>query len=447
MKDFEKLHPQLNELLSQVYIYFPEFTKYNKQLEALTPYAIQAFAVFILFILAKAFSKGTSNFAANHKASLFKYLGALNTSSYAMALFLLLSATLKYINFGASLVDAAILILAIRALPNMVNHTHLKDVSKRRFVIFGWIILALLLTKSMTPIIDFLDTAKFGVGEKNISVWAIIKAVIIFVMLMWSVGKITTLVERNYLKNNRKISPSARTLIVKITHISGLVIAFMMTLDIIGIDLAAFAFFGGALGIGIGFGLQKVVGNLISGMILIMDKSIKPGDVITLADTYGEVTALHARYVVVRKRNGTEVLIPNETLMTNEVINWSYDNKNVRIVVEVGVSYDSDLERVQQILHDVAVECPRVLNEPDPKAFITSFGDSSINFEIRFWVNDPEAGIGAIRSEIFMQVWKRFKAECIEIPFPQRVLHMAETDENKKEKALKTLTIKTEDEA
>ena len=445
MKDFAKLHPQLNELLSQVYVYFPEFTKYNKQIEVLTPYAIQAFAIFILFIVAKALSKGTSNFALNHKATFFKYLGALNTSSFAVALLLLLSATLKYIDFGASLVDASILILAIRALPNMVNHTNLKDVSKRRFVIFGWIILALLLTKSMTPIIDFLDTAKFGVGEKNISVWAIIKAVIIFVMLMWSVGKITAIIERNYLRNNRKISPSARTLIVKITHISGLVIAFMMTLDIIGIDLAAFAFFGGALGIGIGFGLQKVVGNLISGMILIMDKSIKPGDVITLADTYGEVTALHARYVVVRKRNGTEVLIPNETLMTNEVINWSYENKNVRIVVEVGVSYDSDLERVQQILHDVAVECPRVLNEPDPKAFITSFGDSSINFEIRFWVNDPEAGIGAIRSEIFMQVWKRFKAEGIEIPFPQRVLHMA--DDAKKEKALKTLTIKTEDEA
>ena len=445
MKDFAKLHPPLNELLSQVYVYFPEFTKYNKQIEALTPYAIQAFAIFILFIVAKALSKGTSNFALNHKATFFKYLGALNTSSFAVALLLLLSATLKYIDFGASLVDASILILAIRALPNMVNHTNLKDVSKRRFVIFGWIILALLLTKSMTPIIDFLDTAKFGVGEKNISVWAIIKAVIIFVMLIWSVGKITTIVERNYLRNNRKISPSARTLIVKITHISGLVIAFMMTLDIIGIDLAAFAFFGGALGIGIGFGLQKVVGNLISGMILIMDKSIKPGDVITLADTYGEVTALHARYVVVRKRNGTEVLIPNETLMTNEVINWSYENKNVRIVVEVGVSYDSDLERVQQILHDVAVECPRVLNEPDPKAFITSFGDSGINFEIRFWVNDPEAGIGAIRSEIFMQVWKRFKAEGIEIPFPQRVVHMA--DDTKKEKALKTLTIKTEGEA
>ncbi|MAF30875.1 MAG: mechanosensitive ion channel protein MscS [Magnetococcales bacterium] len=437
MKDFASKHPDLQELLNQLSNYFPEILKYEKTITMLLPFAIQLSLVLIIILIAQAFSKVTDNYLTNHKKYLLKYLANLNTFTYALGLLVVLSAFLKYITFESALVDASILILAIRALPNMVNHTKLRESTKKRFVFIGWVLLVLMLTKSITPIIDFLDTAQFTVGEKVISVWSIVKAVIIFVLLIWAVGKMTSLIEKNFLRNNRKLSPSARTLIVKITNISGLIIAFMMTLDIIGIDLAAFAFFGGALGIGIGFGLQKVVGNLISGMILIMDKSIKPGDVITVADTYGEVTALHARYVVVRKRNGTEVLIPNEHLMTNEVINWSYENKNVRITVEVGVSYDSDIEHVQAILHEVTKNSPRVLNEPEPRAFLTGFGDSSINFEVRFWVNDPEAGIGAVRSEIFMEIWKRFKEENIEIPFPQRVVHLPE----KKEEKRSTLTI------
>ncbi|MEC8467070.1 MAG: mechanosensitive ion channel domain-containing protein, partial [Pseudomonadota bacterium] len=353
MKDFASKHPDLQELLNQLSNYFPEILKYEKTITMLLPFAIQLSLVLIIILIAQAFSKVTDNYLTNHKKYLLKYLANLNTFTYALGLLVVLSAFLKYITFESALVDASILILAIRALPNMVNHTKLRESTKKRFVFIGWVLLVLMLTKSITPIIDFLDTAQFTVGEKVISVWSIVKAVIIFVLLIWAVGKMTSLIEKNFLRNNRKLSPSARTLIVKITNISGLIIAFMMTLDIIGIDLAAFSFFGGALGIGIGFGLQKVVGNLISGMILIMDKSIKPGDVITVADTYGEVTALHARYVVVRKRNGTEVLIPNEHLMTNEVINWSYENKNVRITVEVGVSYDSDIEHVQAILHEV----------------------------------------------------------------------------------------------
>ncbi|MEC8067333.1 MAG: mechanosensitive ion channel domain-containing protein [Pseudomonadota bacterium] len=437
MKDFASKHPDLQELLNQLSNYFPEILKYEKTITMLLPFAIQLSLVLIIILIAQAFSKVTDNYLTNHKKYLLKYLANLNTFTYALGLLVVLSAFLKYITFESALVDASILILAIRALPNMVNHTKLRESTKKRFVFIGWVLLVLMLTKSITPIIDFLDTAQFTVGEKVISVWSIVKAVIIFVLLIWAVGKMTSLIEKNFLRNNRKLSPSARTLIVKITNISGLIIAFMMTLDIIGIDLAAFAFFGGALGIGIGFGLQKVVGNLISGMILIMDKSIKPGDVITVADTYGEVTALHARYVVVRKRNGTEVLIPNEHLMTNEVINWSYENKNVRITVEVGVSYDSDIEHVQAILHEVTKNSPRVLNEPEPRAFLTGFGDSSINFEVRFWVNDPEAGIGAVRSEIFMEIWKRFKEENIEIPFPQRVVHLPENKQVKRS----TLTI------
>lgn len=431
MEEFALNHPQLKELIQQLEVYFPNLIEYEEMVVPFIPSLIQIACLAVLFFMAKIISSFITTFSSNHKSSFFKYAGTLSLSSYALILFFFLSAFLRYIGFESTVVDAAILLTAFKALPNMVNHTTFKERNKKRFVILGWVFLALMLTKSLLPIIEFLDTAKLGVGENAISIWAILKAVIIFVVLIWSVGKFTSLFEKNFLRNNRSLSASARTLIVKIINISGLVIAFLMTLDIIGIDLAAFAFFGGALGIGIGFGLQKVVGNLISGMILIMDKSIKPGDVITLADTYGEVTALHARYVVVRKRNGTEVLIPNENLMTNEVINWSYENKNVRIVVEVGVSYDSDLELVQSILYDVALNCPRVLNEPDPKAFVTAFADSSINFEVRFWVNDPESGIGAIRSEIFMEVWKRFKKEGIEIPFPQRVLHTAQSKTQK----------------
>jgi small-conductance mechanosensitive channel len=176
--------------------------------------------------------------------------------------------------------------------------------------------------------------------------------------------------------------------------------------------------------LGLGFGLQKVFANLVSGFIILADKSIKPGDVIQMGDKYGWINFLGTRYASVITRNGTEHLIPNENLVTNEVINWSYSNNLVRIDLPVGVSYAADLEKARDLILAAATGSPRVLTEPKPNCFLLGFGDNSVNLELRVWLNDPQNGVGALKSELLWGIWRRFREHGIELPFPQRDLHL-----------------------
>ena len=190
------------------------------------------------------------------------------------------------------------------------------------------------------------------------------------------------------------------------------------------IDLTAFAVFGGALGLAVGFGLQKTVGNLIAGIILLMDRSIKPGDVIVVGDSFGWVNKIGVRAVSVITRDGKEHLIPNENLMTQEVENWSYSNRNVRIRIPVGVSYDCDLKLAQELMMKAASESPRVLKDPKPSVWLDAYGDSSVDHLILAWIGDPEGGVGSVRSDVLNRLWWLFKEHGIEIPFPQRDVHV-----------------------
>ena len=191
-----------------------------------------------------------------------------------------------------------------------------------------------------------------------------------------------------------------------------------------GLDLTVFTLFSGALGLGLGFGLQKVFANLVSGFIILADKSIKPGDVIQIGSQYGWINFLGSRYVSVVSRNGTEHLIPNENLITNEVINWSYSSKLVRINLPVGVSYESDLEKARDLMLEVARATPRVLVDPKPSCLLMSFGDSTINLELRVWINDPQNGVGRLKSDLNWGIWKAFREHGIELPYPQRDIHV-----------------------
>ncbi|MFT7145133.1 MAG: small-conductance mechanosensitive channel [Alphaproteobacteria bacterium] len=423
MSMFETKHPELHKLIEQVVEYLPFLDAYQNKLSLMAPALIQISAVIATFLIAFSFVKSVRKREPVKKAQFIPFLQKLSWETYSLFALMLARTFFMIAEFETTWLDAAIVLTAIRSIPHIVNLSPLEKSSRKKVIITAWVVLALMLTQNISPVINFLDSAKFTVGESTVSPWVVIKAILMFTLLMTAVSKGTKFIEKHFLKGNRKFSPSARTLIVKVSNILGLVIAFLITLDIIGIDLAAFAFFGGALGIGIGFGLQKIVGNLISGMILIIDKSIKPGDVISMGESYGVITALHARYAVMRRRDGMEVLIPNEMLMTNEVTNWSFNNKNVRVVIKVGVSYDSDLEQVQNILTEIAKDNELVMKDPSPRALVTSFGDSSIDFEVRFWLDNPEDGLGNVRSQMYIEIWKRFKAEGIEIPFPQRVLH------------------------
>tara|TARA_R110000868_G_scaffold189695_2_gene433163 strand:+ start:210127 stop:211413 length:1287 start_codon:yes stop_codon:yes gene_type:complete len=424
MSTFEVTHPTLHKSIEKIIDFLPILEEFQGKIHLMIPSLIQIVAIILTFLVAFTTVTFINKTTPHKKTILLPFVQKISAETFALFTLIFMRTFFMLTEFETTWLDIAIVLTAIRSIPHMVNLTPLEKGSRRKVIITAWIILALMLTQNIMPLITFLDSTTFTVGTSTLTPWAVIKAIIMFTLLVTTVTKGTAFIERKFLKGNRKFSPSARTLIVKTSNIVGLTIAFLITLDIIGIDLAAFAFFGGALGIGIGFGLQKIVGNLISGMILIIDKSIKPGDVISLGDSYGEITDMHARYVVMRRRDGMEVLIPNETLMTTEVTNWSFNNRNVRIIISVGVSYDSDLEKVQNILQEIAIENDEIMQDPTPKALITAFADSSVNFELRFWLDDPENGLGAVRSQMYMDIWKRFKEEGIEIPFPQRVLHM-----------------------
>ncbi len=219
----------------------------------------------------------------------------------------------------------------------------------------------------------------------------LLKGAITLAVLIWIANTGARLVEHR-LERLSVLAPAMRVLAGKLTRLVLVVLAVVLALGSIGIDLTAFAVFSGAIGVGVGFGLQKVVSNLVSGVILLLDRSIKPGDVIELDGTYGFVNALNARYAAVTTRDGKEFLIPNEDLITQRVTNWSYSNDLIRLHVKMGISYQSDPHKAIELALEAAREVPRVLAEPPPNCLLVEFGDSSVDLELRFWINDPANG-------------------------------------------------------
>ena len=296
-----------------------------------------------------------------------------------------------------------------------------------------WIIAALRILNIYQETINFLDSLAFTSGNLRISVLLITKAVIIFSILFWLAGKISRIVSRRIDKSDG-LTPSVKVLLTKLSKFLIFTSAVLFTLSAVGVDLSAFAFLGGAIGVGLGFGLQKIVSNFISGIIILSDKSIKPGDVVEIGSVYGWVKKLDTRFVSVVTRSGKEYLIPNEDFITKEVINWSYSDELVRVSAEVGVSYSSDLRLVEKLILKAAEEKRRILSSPEPNCLLMGFGDSSVNFELRFWISDPRNGIQNIRSEILFSIWDNFEEHGIEIPFPQRDYHLKSVSDSVSQK-------------
>ena len=241
------------------------------------------------------------------------------------------------------------------------------------------------------------------------------------VVLFWLSKKISRVFEQ-WIKSVQNVTASVQVLLCKLVSISLFALVIVGVLYYLGINLTAFTVFSGGIGLGIGFGLQKVFANLISGFIILTDKSVKPGDVIQLGDTYGWINFLGGRYISVVTRDGTEHLIPNEDLVTNQVVNWSYSNNLLRLKIPIGIGYDSDIPQAMELMLQAA-QVPRVLTDPEPACLLMGFGDNSVNFQLRLWIRDPENGISNIKSQILLGVWERFQQHGIDLPFPQRVLH------------------------
>ena len=224
-------------------------------------------------------------------------------------------------------------------------------------------------------------------------------------LLLYWLSRNLSLIWRFWLRTASGLSPAIQILLARLGSLCLYSASVVLVLTYLGLDLTVFALFGGALGLGLGFGLQKVFANLVSGFILLADKSIKPGDVIQLGDKYGWINYLGTRYISVVTRDGTEHLIPNETLITNEVINWSYSQNLVRLRVPIGVGYGSDLNQARALMLEAAAATPRVLLDPKPSCYLLSFGDNAINLELRIWINDPQNGIGSVKSNLHWGIW------------------------------------------
>lgn len=282
-----------------------------------------------------------------------------------------------------------------------------------------WTVAALNSVGWLAPVTRFLDSLAVNAGEVRLSLLGLIKALVALAVFLWMAGALTRLIESRIGKVSG-LSPSARVLFGKLSKMVLYTLAILVGLRSVGIDLTAFAVFTGAVGLGIGFGLQKVFSNLISGIILLVDKSVKPGDVIAIGETYGTISSLGARYVSVATRSGKEHLIPNEELISQRVESWSHTNTNVRINVPFGVSYASDLKKAMALAIEAAKAEVRVLLDPEPTCFLTSFADSSVNMELGFWIRDPESGISNVRSAVMLRLWDLFHEQGVEFPFPQR---------------------------
>ncbi len=275
----------------------------------------------------------------------------------------------------------------------------------------------------LKPITDTLDRVGFDAGQTRVSLLTVLQVLVTLVAL-YAVVKLLNRVVGHSIHRATGLDATQQLLAQKLASVAILIAAFFIGIDLVGIDLTALAVFSGAFGLAVGFGLQKTFGNLIAGIILLMDRSIKPGDVIVVGESFGHVTKIGVRAVSIVTRDGKEHLIPNENLMTQEVENWSYSSRDVRVHIPVGIAYDCDLPLAQKLMIQAASESNRVMKNRPPRVWLTAFGESSVDHEILVWISDPEQGVGNVRSDVLNRVWELFRENNIALPFPQRDLHI-----------------------
>jgi small-conductance mechanosensitive channel len=277
----------------------------------------------------------------------------------------------------------------------------------------------------LKPITQTLDRVGFDAGASRVSLLTIFH-VLLTVLALYAVVKLLNRIVGHSIRHSSGWDATQQLLAQKLATIAIIVAAFFIGIDFLGIDLTALAVFSGAFGLAVGFGLQKTFGNLIAGIILLMDRSIKPGDVIVVGESFGHVTKIGVRAVSIVTRDGKEHLIPNENLMTQEVENWSYSSRDVRVHIPVGVAYSCDLALAQKLMIEAASASERVLQAPAPRVWLRAFGESSVDHEILVWIADPEAGVGNVQSEILNKLWVLFQENGIDIPFAQRDIRIKE---------------------
>lgn len=310
--------------------------------------------------------------------------------------------------------------LLIRLIAGTVRSTFIV----RFIALFAWVAVALHILGVFGTTLELLDSVALTAGKIRISPLLVIKSALLLAVLLWVANVFSKFLEL-HTERIGELTPSARVLINKLVRLTAFVLAVLIAMSAVGIDLSALAFFSGAVGLGLGFGLQKVVGNFVSGVILLADKSIKPGDLITVGQNYGRVSVMNTRHISLASPDGREFLIPNEDLITQQVTNYTYSDTRTALNVTFGVSYDSDPNQVRDVVMETLTKIPRVISEAKPPiCMLQEFGASSIDFSVYFWIEDPDQGLGNVRSEVMFALWYAFKDAGIQIPYPIREVRL-----------------------
>ncbi|HEY8067627.1 MAG TPA: mechanosensitive ion channel domain-containing protein [Burkholderiales bacterium] len=297
------------------------------------------------------------------------------------------------------------------------------DTFERAIATLVWAALAMHLTGILPGIVAWLSDVELTAGTHTLSLWTLLNAVfwvgMTLLLALWAGAALETRLMRA-----EGLHSSLRVVFARLGKAALLIAAVLVVLPLLGVDLTVLSVFGGALGVGLGLGLQKIASNYFSGFIILLDRSIRLGDMITADSHYGEVTRITTRYVVVRSLTGVEAIIPNDMLVTTSVLNHSYTDKRVRLAVRVQVAYRTDMAGVLKLLVEVARKHPRVLQDPEPTAQVVQLADSGVDLELGFWIEDPERGSQNVRSDVSIDLLAQFQARGIEIPYPQREVRL-----------------------
>jgi small-conductance mechanosensitive channel len=308
--------------------------------------------------------------------------------------------------------------LAIRLITSVIRNQFMV----RLVSLSAWLVAALSIIGQLDPAINALDSVSIVLGGLRLTPLLLIQLAVLLAVALWLANLASNFIESRIAQSG-DLTPSVQVLLVKMIRLGLMVFAVAVAMSAVGINLSALAIFSGAAGVGIGFGLQKIVANFISGIILLADKSVKPGDLVTIGDSSGRISAMKTRYISVAAGDGREFLIPNEDLVTQKVTNWTYTDKNTLVKVMFGTNYDADPRLVCKLAIEVAAAAPRATKGKPPNCILTEFAEAGMKFSLTFWIGDPD-GMDNVKSEVMLALWDVFKREGIKVPYPVREIRV-----------------------
>jgi small-conductance mechanosensitive channel len=308
--------------------------------------------------------------------------------------------------------------LIIRLVTSVIRNSFLV----RLVSLSAWLVAALSILGQLEPTIDALDSVSIVLGGLRLTPLLLIKLGVLLIVALWLTNIASNFIESRITQSG-DLTPSIQVLLVKMVRLGLMIFAVAVVMSAVGINLSALAIFSGAAGVGIGFGLQKIVANFISGIILLADKSVKPGDLVTIGDSSGRISAMKTRYISVAAGDGREFLIPNEDLVTQKVTNWTYTDKNTLVKVNFGTNYEADPRLVCKLAIEVAAAAKRALKNKPPNCILVEFAEHGMKFSLTFWIADPD-GMDNVKSEVMLSLWDVFKREDIKVPYPVREIRI-----------------------